>query len=110
MSADLPTSSTPPALSVLPPMPARMKRGLRALRFLARFMVLLVFLNLANFLVPSGHELGHLLPFIVFIYSLPLLMFLFACLWGISRGHRIAAILALLAPIFLSLPFVTETI
>jgi hypothetical protein len=33
--------------------------------------------------------------------------FSFACLRGISRGHRVAAILALLVPVFLALPFIT---
>jgi hypothetical protein len=107
MPADLPA----PALSTLPPMPARMKAGLRAFRFLARFMVLLVCLNLVNFLWPSYRsDIGKLIPFLMLLPSPPILMLLFVCLWGIQRGKRIIAILALLFPIFLSLPLITECI
>ncbi|MDR3158653.1 MAG: hypothetical protein LBU11_06515 [Zoogloeaceae bacterium] len=89
-------------------MSARMKAGLGALWFLTGFSVLLALLNLAGLF--RNTRFGALSSFLVMIGAIPLLAFLFVCLWGISRGYRTTAVLALIAPVFLSLPLVTEII
>jgi hypothetical protein len=92
------------------PMPDRMQAGVWALRILTGCVVLLACLNLAVMKGILRSTLGYdeLFSFFALVGMLPLLVFLFVCLSGISHGHRIAAILALLAPVFLSLPLVTE--
>jgi hypothetical protein len=99
MSADL------PAFHLLP---ARMKAGLCALWLLTGLCVLLAVLNLAG--VSQNTGFGGLSSFLVLLGAIPLLLFLFVCLWGISRGNQAVAILALIVPVFLSLPLVTEII
>jgi hypothetical protein len=74
-------------------MPGRMKAGLWALRFLTRVIILLALLNLVGFL--NTDNIGALIPAFVVAGAILLLAFMFACLWGISRGRRIAALLAL---------------
>jgi hypothetical protein len=86
-----------------------MAAGLWALWFLAGLIILLALLSVEIFSQNTG-SLTAFFPFLVIIGAIPLLAFLFVCLWGISRGHRSAAVLALFVPVFLSLPLVTEVI
>jgi hypothetical protein len=80
--------------------PGRMKAGLWALVLLMGLLTVLALLH---------WKMGKTFLSLDAILGLPLfLIFLFACLLGISCGNRIAAILVLLAPVFLSLPPVTE--
>jgi hypothetical protein len=77
-----------------------MKAGMWALALLTGLVYLLWFLN---------WELGDsYVSIIPILGALPILIFLIFCLVGVSCGHRIAAILVLFVPVFLSLPFVTE--
>jgi hypothetical protein len=85
-----------------------MKVGLCALLLLTGLVAMLALLNFAGF--QDAVRLAALFPFLVMVGAVPLLAFMLACLWGISRGHRVAAILVLFVPVFLSLPLVTEVI
>jgi hypothetical protein len=90
-------------------MSGEMKAGVWALRLLTGFVALSTLLSLVRFF-QNIDNVGALIPLFMLMGAFPLLVFLFACLWGIARGYRIAAILALLAPVFLALPLITEVI
>jgi hypothetical protein len=88
-----------------------MEAGLWALDLLAGCVALLACLNLAGYFLDKNS--GFLSSFrdvslFVFLCAFLLLAFVLACRWAILRGYRIAAILVLLVPVLLALPFVTE--
>jgi hypothetical protein len=93
-------------------MSRRLKAGLWVLRLLTGCAAALVFLCLVclfNAFSPpvSNPAIGAVIFFLLFVAFgfFMLFAFSFACLRGISRGHRIAAILALFVPVFFALPF-----
>jgi hypothetical protein len=87
-----------------------MKAGLWVLRLLMGCAALFALLCLAYASRLSFHGTA-VVGAITFVslFAIPgffmFLLFSFACLWGISRGHRVAAILALFVPVFFALPF-----
>jgi hypothetical protein len=102
MTSALPT----PAFSTM----SRMAAGLRVLDLLAGCLILLACLNLAGYFLDKSSFLSFRDLFLaLFLGAFLLLAFVLACRSGILRGYRIAAILVLLVPVFLVLPFVTET-
>jgi hypothetical protein len=94
------------------PMPGRMKAGLLALWLMTGFVALVFFLGLLYFVIPHKPDYSYagVIPLVVLFFGYPLPIFLFVCLWAIRRGHRLAAILCLFVPVFLSLPLVTELV